>query len=212
MSSDRRQFLRDNAFLLAAVALPVAVAVFFLLATAIPNWTVPPPAFDFVLRAHRPWEGRRLNISVEVGVRNGRVEATVRRTRKGDYEEQWGLFLFEHATGTVREIPIEIPEDLDKDEPSTVAIPELDGRQVMAGSKAPDGYELSLRTRGGGGLVGELFGMGRYDSSATLVNRGRVVPLRLPPPYERVYGQVVGVGWIVDAPRRSASAAMQGSH
>ena len=212
MPIERRQFLRDNAFLIAAVALPVVVAAFFLLATAIPRWTVPPPAFDFVLRAHRPWDDRRQNISVEIGLRNGRVEATVRRTRKGEYEEQWRLFVFEHATGTVREIPIEIPEDLEKEEPRTFAIPELAGRQVTSDSKAPDGYELSLRTSGGGGIVGELFGMGRYDTAAALVNRGRVVPLRLPPPYERVYGQPVAVGWIVDAPTRSASTAAQGSH
>src|SRR6188474_2962219 len=48
--TDLRRFVRQNAFLVAAVALPLVVIIFFLLAAAIPRWTVAPPAFDLVLR------------------------------------------------------------------------------------------------------------------------------------------------------------------
>ncbi len=43
-----RRFVRDNAFLIAAVALPLVVVGFFLLFTAIPRWTVPPPQHDLL--------------------------------------------------------------------------------------------------------------------------------------------------------------------
>ena len=44
------RLVRDNAFLIAAAALPVLVVALFLLSTAIPRWTVPPPAYDVLLR------------------------------------------------------------------------------------------------------------------------------------------------------------------
>jgi hypothetical protein len=62
---------------------------------------------------------------------------------------------------------------------------------------APDGYELKTRTTGGAGLVGDLFGMGRYDRNVSLVNRGRVITLALPATYE-YYPPVYAVGWVND--------------
>jgi hypothetical protein len=197
MTAGSRSFLRENAFLVAAVALPGLVVVFFLLATAIPRWTVPPPAYDLVVRAPRPFDGARRRLAVELNVRDGRIEATVRGLGSDAFSQIPVLFLYDHRTSTVREIPIPLPETMAADETRTIAVDAAPGRRVVAEVRAPDGYALEARNSNGTGIVGEVFGMRRYDSGMALVNRGRVIPLALPPPYEAQYG-VSSVGWIVD--------------
>jgi hypothetical protein len=195
------RFLRDNAFLVAAFALPVAVVLLFLVASVIPRWTVPPPAYDLVLRASGQYDPAR-RISVEFAVRDGRIEATVRPLPEHGYPQIASLVLVEHATMNVREIPVPLPATMaENDPPQTIVVEALAGRRVLAQAKAPDGYEFEVRTRRGPGLVGDLFGMNRYDQAATLVNRGRVVPIVLPAasPYQ---APVYSVGWLVDGEGR----------
>ena len=97
----------------------------------------------------------------------------------------------------VRQIPLDLPEQLAEGETSrTVAVAALAGRRVLAQTRAPDGYELRSRSHSSPGLIGDLFGMRRYDQSVSLVNRGRVVPIALPSPYE--YQSPAAVGWLPD--------------
>ena len=204
MASAPAAVLRRNAFLVAAVALPVVVAALFLIASAIPQWTVPPPAYDLLLRVARPYGAARPRVAAEFAVRDGRVEATVRPAPEDTYVQSWALLLFDHETATVREIAIDgLPASMaNGDEPRTIALGILAGRRVSAEPAAPDGYELRTRSSGGAGLIGDIFGMGRYRQHAALVNRGRVVPLELPPPYQDPYqSPVFAIGWLVDEGR-----------
>ncbi len=197
----RGPFLRDNAFLVAAFALPVAVVLLFLLASAIPRWTVPPPAYDLVLRTAGAYDPAR-RISVEFAVRDGRVEAIVRPLPSHGYPQIASLVLVEHQSMKVREIPVPLPVTMaESDPPQTIVVEALAGRRVLAQSQAPDGYELNVRTHRGPGLVGDLFGMNRYDQMPTLINRGRVVPIMLPQivPYQF---PVYSVGWLVNGEAR----------
>jgi hypothetical protein len=102
-------------------------------------------------------------------------------------------------TMSVREVPVELPGNLaEGDRPRTIVVDALAGRQVLTDAKAPDGYQLESRTQRGPGIVGEVFGMNRYDAEASLVNKGRVIPLALPAPYRNVYfSPVYPVGWLV---------------
>ena len=193
------RFFRENAFLIAAVLLPVAVVAFFLLASAIPRWRVPPPAYDLLVRAGGPYDPTRPRVAVDFTVRDGQVEAIVRPVPDQGYSPLARLFLIEHETMEAREIRLDLPTDLAAtDPPRTIAISALAGRRVLDQPKAPDGYEFQTRDGGGSGLVGGLFGMGRYDQRVALVNRGRVVTIRLPPPYQHYYHPVSPVGWLVD--------------
>ncbi len=202
MTPERSQFLRNNAFLMAAVALPLIVAGFFIVASAIPRWTVPPPAHDLVMRVARPFDATLTRLSVDFGVRDGLVEATVQRTPPNGYSQPWALFLFDHKTMTVREIPLRLPTTLAEGEESrTIVIDSLSGYRVSSQVTAPDGYELLSRGYRGPGLVGELFGMHRYDQSAMVGNRGRVVPIHFPSEYQ-YQAPVYLVGWIVEEGRR----------
>jgi hypothetical protein len=203
MPAARQGFLRDNAFIVAAIALPVVVAAFFLLATAIPQWTVPGPQYDLVFRAARPYTSPPLPVLMDVAVRDGAVVAVVRSAPPNTYPQPWAVFLYEHETGTVEELRLDIPTAMTADEaPRTIPVGGLDGRRISPQTRAPDGYELQTRTSGNTGLVGDLFGMGRYRQSAVLINRGRVIPIELPSPFQDPYqSQVVAVGWIVDGDR-----------
>ena len=202
MSLGRRGFLRDNLFLVAAVALPLVVAGFFVLATLIPRWSVPAPAYDLVLRAAATYDNTNAKVAVDYSVRNGRVEATVRPAPANIYNQPWTLFLFEHETMTVREVPIDLPRSLAEGESRTLVVEALAGRRVVTDAVAPDGYELVMRSSGSGGLVGDLFGMGRYRQEIGLMNGGRLVPLDLPAPYSSPYSATAyAVGWVVDERR-----------
>jgi hypothetical protein len=190
------RFLRDNAFLVAAVALPVVIVGLFLLTTAIPRWTVPPPAYDLLLRTSE-YEHPNPAVFVEFVVRDARVHASIRAAEPNSYAPRTKLWRFDHATMNTREIAIDVPHQLDPGE-STRMIPidALAGRRVVTDARAPDGYELQNRTHGGTGLLGGLFGMGRYGESVSLVNRGRVIPVRTSPPHR--YQSPQFVGWLID--------------
>jgi hypothetical protein len=193
-------FLRRNAFLVAAALLPLAVVSVFLLASAIPAWTVPPPAYDVLLRAAGPFDQTNPRITIEFEVRDGRVEATVRPLEGTGWAQSVALLRYDHQDNVVRAVPLELPEaPAEGDGPRTVIVEALAGETVVAQARAPDGYEVQSRDRGGPGLVGELFGMSASRRRLALVNGGRVFPLDLPAPYQGAYyPHPQAVGWIVD--------------
>jgi hypothetical protein len=202
--TDVRRFLQGNLVLVAAFVLPAAVAALFVLATAIPRWTVPLPAHDLVLRVEQPYTSPPPEVTVEFSVRDGRVEAIVRPVARPDpalgvpYAQRWALLIFDHTAMRVREIPVDLPRSVPQGETRTVAIDALAGRYVTTGDTAPDGYRVtSLSTSGGGGIVGELFGMNRrYRHGMSIGKDGRTIELDLPAPYRDAYGVIAPLGWI----------------
>jgi hypothetical protein len=204
MAALRGRFFRDNAFLIAAGLLPFVVVVFFIISTAIPRWTVPPPNYDLVIRAERWYDSPAATAQtiVDYRVENGRIEATVRPAPANTYRPPAALFLFDHQTMTAREIPVALPKNpTETDPPQTVVVDALAGRRVVADARAPDGYAFENRDRRGPGLVGDVFGIGRYESTAALVNGGRVIPIELPMQF-RYPSTISAVGWVIDSPQR----------
>jgi hypothetical protein len=206
--ADMRRFLRDNAVLVAAFVLPAIVAALFILATAVPKWTVPLPQHDLVLQVQQygsPAPGE----SVEFTARDGRLEATVTTVVKParpdvvvPYPPRWKLLLFDHSSMEVREIAVQIPPDIPPGESRTVAVEALANRHVTPGDVAPDGYKVtSLNTStGGGGIVNDLFGMNhRFRRGIAIGRNGRTIELELPAPYSENYGAILTIGWIADS-------------
>ena len=202
MANAKRGFLKDNLVLVAAFALPAVVAALFILATAIPKWTVPLPQHDLVLKVD---DYKQPGVIVEFVPRNGRLEADVRaRPRPQDpnqgipYNQQWTLLLFDHTTQQIRVVPVDLPKTLPEGETRTVIVDALAGRYVTSETVAPDGYQVtSLSTGGTGGIVGELFGMNRsYRRRIAIGRDGRTIELDLPAPHRDSYGSVVPIGWI----------------
>jgi hypothetical protein len=202
MTPGGSRFLRDNAFLVAAAALPLLVVAFFLLSTALPRWTVPPPAYDLVLRADGGFDGVRTTVAVDFTVREGRIEAIARYLPAESYRQPVDLFLFDHDTMAVTRIPVDVPDRLEEsDSPRTITIDALAGRRVIAEDRAPDGYHLENRSDRGPGLVGEVFGMRRYGSNVVLVNGSRVVTIGFPSDRFVYPSSVRAIGWLDEEPR-----------
>ena len=196
MASQSGRFLRDNAFLVAAVALPLVIVGLFLLITAIPRWTVPPPAYDLLVRTSE-YEHPSPTVFVDFVVRDGRLHASLRQAEPNSYAPGAKLWLFDHATMNTREIAIDLPRELGPGESTRlVPIGPLAGRRAVSDPRAPDGYELQNRTQRGTGLLGDLFGMGRSGESVSLVNRGRVIPVRTSLPHS--YQSPQFVAWLID--------------
>jgi len=199
MVPGRPGFLRENAFLVAAIALPVLVGLFFVIASSVPRWTVPDPAFDLVMRAARPYDATPSRVIVNFDVRDGRVRATVRPAPDQGYVQVWALLYFDHRTMTVRELPVDLPTSLlPGEEERVVEIEALANVQVSSQATAPDGYTLENDPTRSPGLVGDLFGVRRSRQGAALVNGGRIVRVELPSPFQSPYQSVAyGVGWVL---------------
>jgi hypothetical protein len=192
-----RDWLRGNAFLVAAIGLPVAVVLLFVVATAVPAWLVDAPAYDLVLSVAGARGPNEPPVEVSFAVNGERVEAVFRRVAANTYPQRYSLFVIDHASLVAREIPVAPPADLDEDgTPRTVVVAALADRRVLAQVTAPDGYAFDRLDRRGPGLVGEIFGMRRTDQVGALVKRGRVERISLPDRYR--YQLANALGWIAD--------------
>jgi hypothetical protein len=207
MEQGSHRFLRENAFLAAAVFLPLVVVVFFVLASAIPRWLVPSPAYDLLIRANDVYVQTNSRVTVDYAVRDGGVDVVVKPLPPSAYNTtaRSRLLLFDHSALSISEIIVEMPEHIEDlqehDPPLTRRIAALAGRRVLDQLRAPDGYQLENRGSRGAGIVGELFGMSRYGAAMALVNRGRVIPLKLPLALqEAYYAPISFVGWVEPAP------------
>lgn len=190
------RLLRDNVFLVAAVALPLVVVGFFLLATAIPRWTVPPPRYDLLVKANS-YRHPLPSMHVDYIVSSAGVHAHVRPVPANGYPQHMALFIADHATGRLREVPVTLPDAMKPDDqPRDIAVEGLTGVRIVTTPEAPDGYRFDTRSRRGPGLLGDLFGMRRYDLGLVLVNGGRVVALT-PPPSSDHLSPATPLGWLV---------------
>ena len=163
------RFLRDNAFLVAAVSLPLVVVVVFLLLTAIPKWTVPSPQHDLLLYT-TDYDRQGARLAVELLVRDETLQATVRPVLADSYPPRVRLWRFDHRAQSTTEIPLDLPTDTGGGEPPRTHVVEaLRGRRIVTATKAPDGYEFRTPTHRGPGLIGDVFGMRRYDQRAVIV-------------------------------------------
>lgn len=193
-------FLRNNAFLVAAVSLPVVIVGFFLIATTVPRWLVEPPAYDLVLRAYSTYDQAAPPVVVDFAIRDAHIEATFRPVNPNTYPQRAALFVVDHDTMNVREIFVEPPTDLSADDPPlTVVVEALADRRVLAQAAAPDGYAFETGSGRGPGLAGELFGMRGSRRRLSLVKNGRVVPINLPSPYRF---NITPIGWLAEEGQR----------
>jgi hypothetical protein len=189
------RLLRDNAFLVGAVSLPVAVVGLFLLVTAIPKLTVSPPGYDLLLQTTE-YDRAHSSIGVELFVRDDALQARL-RVVKDAQTPRVRLWRFDHTTLSAREVPMNLPTlASDVDVAQTVVVEAVRGRRIVTDMKAPDGYQLRTPDGGGPGVIGEIFGMHRYGQPTAIVNRGRVVPIDIQTSNQ--YQAPAFVGWVVD--------------
>ncbi len=181
---------KDNLLMLIGISLPLLVILLFLLATTLPRVLVAPPQHDFLFTSYVSAYPKVPAAGVTIDVYQGRARARLYRNQGSQVTK---LFLFDHETSNVREIPISIPGEAEALENGTeIRIPEVEGLQLDPSLRAPDGYEFRGPQYSGGGIFSELLGM-RRRRRATIVKGGSVTPLPLDPPAYSVNF----LGWVV---------------
>lgn len=190
-----RKFVRDNFAILIGLALPIVVAVFFLVANYWGRASLEPPQHDAVLRTYSGGSASRA-MRIEIDVIGERLRV---RAFKTEYDgrpitytpAQPRLLLWSHASETVRELTLEVPDDFV--DGTELRVPELEGRRLSTVSRSPDGYEIGTT-----GYRGGLFGLFVDRSSPRLVLEKNGARRALPLPSTVPYWDVQFLAWVIE--------------
>ena len=192
------KFIKNNAFIIIGIALPLLVVVFLLLASSIPKWLVEAPQYDFLFTVDSN-QARTSTVRVEFQVYKDHLKAKAYKQDLPNYNRLSRLFIFEHESLSIREIPVDIPEEVEEIKNGTeITITEFANQKLSSLRRAPDGYEFKSPYRSGYGFFGGLFYGGRYGQRAAIAKSGRVVAVEYPDSYGYSYGAVKFLGWIIE--------------
>ncbi|MGD8359713.1 MAG: hypothetical protein PVG42_16785 [Lysobacterales bacterium] len=199
-----QNWIRKNLVLIAGIVLPVLMVAAFLVLQSAPKLLAEPPKYDFLLVGYRydPQLPRDYRLSFEV--RDGHLQARASPvTEPNTYPNRQNAKLLRyHAAGnSFSEIAWDLPEGLDGlTEPVTFPVEAVRDLRLDNRNRSPDGYVFEYAAyRGRGGLLGELFGMGRrYRNNYVLNRNGAYFELPDPGTYAYAYGyELQFLGWVV---------------
>jgi hypothetical protein len=197
----KKYFTGNNLPIMLGVVLPAFLAVVFWLSATLPAKLVAPPQHDYLFYVQR--YDRLDGVAMQLEVVDGRLQLKLRAPLKTPPTHPIAnpmrieLYRYHAATDSTTPYPLSIPDvfSVPPGEWQAHTIPGADKLMVDASSRAPDGYEFTLRSGGrSGGLFGELL----YDrvEKAGIRHRGRFIPLPdAVAPYD---GSVRFVGWVVE--------------
>ena len=189
------KFIKENAVLITGVTLPLVVVVFFLAAIYIPRLLVDPPQYDFLFTSSHYDYQNAPPIKLHISITEGQLRANLYKTNNQNAILK--LFLFEHESQSVRELPIEIPKIPDDiEEGQEVLIKEVADMKISTNRRAPDGYEFAGNRSRGIGLFGELFFGGRGNPNYAITKNG--ASIRIPTVDSYYYYGVNFLGWVVE--------------
>ena len=156
------KYMRQNPMIAAGILLPLVIVVFFILATAIPKFLVEPPAHDFLFTVPDN-NSSQPEIEVRFDVVNNRLRVRLFK-KKSNYPAVYKLYLFDHETLDVREIPIDLPNDTESfEDADEIDLADLANRSISTERRAPDGYEIRPPRSRNGNLMTALFGSNRRN-------------------------------------------------
>ena len=180
-----------------SIALPLLVALFFIMASVLPGLWSTPPEHDLLLSLQGRTTAKPSDVRIELVVEDERLKAVAVKSENPNYDNNPRLFRYSHSSGEVSEISIPIPENIEvTSDDHKVSIPLLDGLRISDSIQAPDGYEFRGRRRGGG-LMTELFGGSRNRTDVSIAKNGAIVRIRLPTS-DYWSNNVRFVGWVID--------------
>ena len=198
-------FIKKNLVLVAGITLPVLLIISFLILTHAPRIALEPPQYDFLVVGYRYDHQHLRNYYLNFEVKDGKLRGRV--TPKDDtstYQNQQHarIFRYDANDNSFEEISYDLPDGLeDLEKQTTFQVAETSGLSLDKKTKSPDNYSFEyLGYRGRGGLLGEVFGMGRrYDNQYVLSKNGAYFDLPQPaslPPY--YYGHnLTFLGWVI---------------
>ena len=198
------RFIKDNAVLIAGIVLPVVLVAGFMILSHIPKVLLDPPQYDFLLVVQSYDQQQHLSYNLTFEVRDGRLTGKATPTDDNNYSNNQRASLFRYkADGNVfEELVFELPENLDElEKPLTFPIAEVQHLKLDKRAQSSDGYTFEyLGNRRHGGLLGEIFGMGRrYENDVVLKKDSAYFDLPAPIPKLNYYSQnLFFIGWVID--------------
>ncbi len=195
--SDERGFLKRNGFLIAGVALPVAVVIAFVLARTLPRLWVDDPRYDAVYAVHSGYGTSSRKVDAHVSVVDGRLRVRWTPTQSPVYQTP-RVYRLHASTEAVDELRLPEPADVDDlAEATDVFVEGLEGFRIETNPRAPDGYEFDGSSGGGSGLLGELLVDRGRRPRGVLRKDGRRIVLPFTDDGTYGYAQVQLLGWLV---------------
>lgn len=201
--SEMAHWIKQNLVLLSGILLPVLLVGGFFVLSTLPRQLADPPGYDFLLVAYRYDYQHPGNYYLNFEVRDGRLSGKVVPKETGNTgfnRPTADIFRYVAATNTFEEIAYDLPENLeDLEEAVPLSLPQTSGLELDKRTRSPDGYTFEfLGYRGGGGLLGELFGMSRrYDSDYVLRKDDAYFELPMPSNDSYYVRDLHFMGWIV---------------
>ncbi len=199
------QWIRNNLVLVAGILLPVLLVVGFGLLQTLPRAITVPPQHDFLVVGYSYPSGDADPSAIQFDVRDGRLRA--RLLPQGEapdrrYRQRARLYRYRVGDGVFDEIPFDPPSLEDPpDEAVTFPITGVQALSLSADARSPDGYVFEYAGHRSGGLLGEMFGMGRRGSPWVLRRDSARHELPRPPAEPFHYGNDVEfLAWVLTDP------------
>lgn len=191
-----RAFLKDNIAIVAAIVLPVLLAVIFVLSTGITRISVEDPKHDFLV-ATDYYED---NSSFLFNLENKKFSVSFRPEEKhpGGYSRYINkprLWRVNVPEMTVEEIALTAPAN---GKAGPVEIPALKGLTLKNVQPGPDGYSYQSYYRYDNNFMSEIFSPTRKDRDfIALEKNGRLVRIKVPEASSWNYNARF-LGWIIE--------------
>ncbi len=198
------KWIKENLVLVAGIVLPVLLVGGFFVLNKAPRMLTDPPGYDFLLVAYRVDYQHPREFHLAFEVRDGKLhgKATPVKDEHSHLNRQHaGIFRYHAAGNRFEQIVYELPDGLDELEaPLEFTVAETRHLELDKRSKSPDGFTFEyLGYRGRGGLLGEIFGMGRRRGDEYVLNKSGA-HFKLPKPASDPYyyhHDMHLMGWIV---------------
>ncbi len=198
MSRPLGQFLKENAVLVAGVALPLMLVVLFTFARALPAKNVADPQYRAVY-AVQSYYYAGYNYAYKIND-DGKLEVTMNAPARNappytDSDipadaQKAKLYLFDGAKNKTEEVELDLPK-MDKDTKSVkIPVKEFD-TLTLASGEAPDGYKFREESYSGSSLITEIFTYRNHRTPRAIVKDGRAIPLE-----NQAYGNFTFIGWV----------------
>ncbi len=198
MSRPLGSFLKENAVLIAGVALPLMLVILFTVARTLPAKNVPDPQYKAVY-AVQSYYYAGYNYSYKIND-EGKLEVTLNAPARNvppytdsdipSDAQKAKIYLFDGAKNKTEEIEVDLPK-LEKDGKSIkIPVAKFD-TLTLASGEAPDGYKFRDESYTNSSLLTELFTYRSRRIPRAIVKDGREIAIET-----QNYGNFVFIGWV----------------
>ena len=180
------RWIKNNLVLVSGIALPILLVLGFFILSKAPQVLSDPPLYDFLVISYDYDYQSSSNYTLSFEVRDNHLHGKATPRQEDDLRtnrQNARIFRYDVAGNSFEELVYDLPEDLDMmEEPVSLQLGAIGELMLDKRSKSPDGYQFEyLGYRGNGGILGDIFGMGRrYESNFVLKKGSAHFPLTAP--------------------------------